>query len=112
LIGGWQESTTNRALRDVVEATVGQRRLAGSSKPAACGRVVLPTACQCAQLRRVLAANALLRDPERRARYDRAAMRSHAASQAAAEATNTRNSSGAVRIPDLTVRFKARGVSA
>jgi hypothetical protein len=28
LIGGWQESTTNRALRDVVEATVGQRRLA------------------------------------------------------------------------------------
>jgi hypothetical protein len=29
LIGGWQESTTNRALRDVVEATVGQRRLAG-----------------------------------------------------------------------------------
>jgi hypothetical protein len=26
LIGGWQESITNRALRDVVEATVGQRR--------------------------------------------------------------------------------------
>jgi hypothetical protein len=29
LIGGWQESTTNLALRDVVEATVGQRRIAG-----------------------------------------------------------------------------------
>jgi curved DNA-binding protein CbpA len=70
----------------------------------------LPSADE--HLRRVLAAYAMLRDPERRARYDRAAMRSHAASQAAAEATNTRNSSGAVRIPDLTVRFKARGVSA
>jgi len=29
LIDRWQESTTNLALRDVVEATIGQRRLAG-----------------------------------------------------------------------------------
>jgi hypothetical protein len=56
------------------------------------------------QLRRVLAAYALLRDPERRARYDRAAMRRRpTAPRAPAVTTNTRNTAAAVRIPGLTV---------
>ena len=62
------------------------------------------------QLRRVLAAYALLRDPQRRARYDRqtarynrAAGRSPTAPRAPAETTNTLNSAGTVRILGLTL---------
>ena len=36
MIGGWQESTTNLTLRDMVEATVGQRR-PRCSEPWGCG---------------------------------------------------------------------------
>ena len=63
------------------------------------------------QLRRVLAAYALLRDPERRAhydrtaiRYDRAAKRSPTAPRAPAE-TTTPNSAVTVRILGVTLRF-------
>jgi curved DNA-binding protein CbpA len=63
------------------------------------------------QLRRVLAAYALLRDPERRARYDRAPKRGPAAPRAPAETTNTPNSAGSVRIPGLTVRFRVKWLS-
>jgi curved DNA-binding protein CbpA len=70
------------------------------------------------QLRRVLAAYALLRDPERRARYDRAAAgddraakRSPTAPRAPAKTTNSPNSAGAVRILGLTVRFGAKWLS-
>ena len=65
------------------------------------------------QLRRVLAAYALLRDPQRRARYDRqtarynrAAGRSPTAPRAPAETTNTLNSAGTVRILGLTLDFR------
>ena len=65
------------------------------------------------QLRRVLAAYALLRDPQRRARYDRqtarynrAARRSPTAPRAPAETTNTSNSAGTVRILGLTFDFR------
>jgi curved DNA-binding protein CbpA len=70
------------------------------------------------QLRRVLAAYALLRDPERRARYDRAvtrydraAKRRPTAPRAPAETTNTPNTAGAVRIPGLNVGFRVRWLS-
>jgi curved DNA-binding protein CbpA len=70
------------------------------------------------QLRRVLAAYALLRDPERRARYDRAATRDDRVAKrgptapgAPAETTNTPNSAGSVRIPGLTVRFRVKWLS-
>ena len=63
------------------------------------------------QLRRVLAAYELLRDPERRARYDRAAMRRPTAPRAPAETTNTRNTAATVRIPGLTVEFRVRWLS-
>jgi curved DNA-binding protein CbpA len=63
------------------------------------------------QLRRVLAAYSLLRDPERRARYDRAAMRRPTAPRAPAETTNTRNTAATVRIPGLTVEFRVRWLS-
>lgn len=69
-------------------------------------------------LRRVLAAYALLRDPERRARYDcaatrddRAAKRRPTAPRAPAETTNTPNSTGAVRIFGVTVAFRATRLS-
>jgi curved DNA-binding protein CbpA len=55
-------------------------------------------------LRRVLAAYALLRDPERRARYDRAAKRSPTAPRAPAEST-TPNSAVTVRILTVTLRL-------
>jgi curved DNA-binding protein CbpA len=60
------------------------------------------------QLRRVLAAYELLRDPERRARYDREAMRRRIVPRAPAEMTNTRKSPAAVRIPGLSVGFRVR----
>ena len=70
------------------------------------------------QLQRVLAAYALLRDPERRARYDRAATRDDSAAKrgpaapgAPAERTGTPNSAGTVRIPGLTVRFRVKWLS-
>src|SRR5262245_30410589 len=70
------------------------------------------------QLQRVLAAYALLRNPERRARYDRlvtrhdrAAKRSPTARRAPAESTNTPNSAGAVRILGLNLGFKVRPLS-
>jgi curved DNA-binding protein CbpA len=70
------------------------------------------------QLQRVLAAYALLRDPERRARYDRAATRDDCAAKrgpaapgAPAERTSTPNSAGRVRIPGLTVRFRVKWLS-
>jgi curved DNA-binding protein CbpA len=63
------------------------------------------------QLQRVIAAYAQLRDPERRARYDRAAKRRPTAPQAPAETTNTRNSAAVVRIPGLTVGFRVRWLS-
>ncbi len=77
------------------------------------------------QLRQVLAAYALLRDPERRARYnrvatlydrvatryDRAAKRRPTASRAPAETTNTPNSAGTVRILGLTLGFKVKPLS-
>jgi curved DNA-binding protein CbpA len=70
------------------------------------------------QLRRVLAAYALLRDPERRARYDRVATRDGRAAKhgptapgAPAETTNIPNSTGSVRIPGLTVRFRVKWLS-
>jgi curved DNA-binding protein CbpA len=55
------------------------------------------------QLRRVLAAYALLRDPERRA-----ALRRPTAPPAP---TNTRKSAATVRIPGLTVGFRVRWLS-
>jgi len=58
-------------------------------------------------LRRVLAAYELLRDPERRARYDRAATRRRTVPRAPAKTTERRSSS-AVRIPGLTVELKVR----
>jgi DnaJ domain len=70
------------------------------------------------QLRRVLAAYALLRDPERRARYDRAATRYDRAAnrrptarRAPAETTNTLNTAGALRILGLTVGVRVRRLS-
>ena len=63
------------------------------------------------QLRRVLAAYALLRDPERRARYDRAAKRRPTAHRAPAETTNTLNTAGALRILGLTVGVRVRRLS-
>jgi curved DNA-binding protein CbpA len=70
------------------------------------------------QLRRVLAAYALLRDPQRRARYDhatkrhdRAAKRGSSAPGAPAGASNAPNSAGNVRIPGLTVRFRVKWLS-
>jgi len=65
------------------------------------------------QLRRVLAAYALLRDPERRARYDRAATRERGptAPAAPAERPSIPNSAATVRIPGLTVRFRVRWLS-
>jgi curved DNA-binding protein CbpA len=70
------------------------------------------------QLRRVLAAYALLRDPERRARYDRAATRYDRAAKrrptarrAPAETTNTLNTAGALRILGLTVGVRVRRLS-
>jgi len=65
------------------------------------------------QLQRVLYAYALLRDPERRARYDRqtarynrrATQRSPTASRGPAEKANT-FSSGSVRILGLTLDFR------
>jgi|SRR5690349_18691376 DnaJ-like protein len=62
------------------------------------------------QLRRVLAAYEMLRDPERRRRYDRASKRIPTASQAPAEKTNTRWYSDG-RIVGLNVRFGARRLS-
>ena len=56
------------------------------------------------QLRRVLTAYALLRDPERRARYDRAAKRSPTAPRAPAE-TIPPNSAVTVRILGVTLRL-------
>ena len=56
------------------------------------------------QLRRVLAAYAMLRDPERRARYDRAAKRSPTAPRAPAE-TTTPTTAVTVRILGVTLRF-------
>jgi curved DNA-binding protein CbpA len=70
------------------------------------------------QLRRVLAAYALLRDPERRARYDRVATRDCRAAkhgptvpEVRAETATTPNPAGSVRIPGLTVRFRVRWLS-
>jgi curved DNA-binding protein CbpA len=70
------------------------------------------------QLRRVLAAYALLRDPERRARYDLAATCDDCAAKsgptvtgAPTERTSTTNSAGRVRIPGLTVRFRVKWLS-
>ena len=51
------------------------------------------------QLSRVLAAYKLLRNPERRARYDRTLQRVHA------------NSTGVVRILGVTLKFNARPLS-
>jgi curved DNA-binding protein CbpA len=62
----------------------------------------LPSADQ--QLQRVVAAYTLLRDPDRRARYDRAAKRSPSAPQAPAE-TITANSAVTVRILGVTLRL-------
>ena len=62
----------------------------------------LPSADQ--QLRRVVAAYTLLRDPEQRARYDRASKRSPTAPQAAAE-TITPNSAVTVRILGVTLHI-------
>jgi curved DNA-binding protein CbpA len=56
------------------------------------------------QLRRVIAAYNLLRDPERRARYDRAAERRSTASRAPAE-TIIPNSAVTVRVLGVTLRF-------
>lgn len=65
------------------------------------------------QLRQVLAAYALLRDTQRRARYDRQAARDNRATQrrptvprAPAEATNTVDLVGKVRILGLTFGFR------
>jgi len=72
------------------------------------------------QLRRVLAAYALLRDPERRARYDRAAARydryrryraanrSPTAPPTPAKTTNNLNWADALGIMGLTVSFRAK----
>lgn len=65
------------------------------------------------QLQRVLAAYALLRDPERRARYDlqtarynrRAAQRGPTPSRGRAETTVRSSSAGSVRILGLTINF-------
>jgi curved DNA-binding protein CbpA len=66
-------------------------------------------------LRRVVAAYALLRDPERRARYDRAfaradsvAERRTSAPRAPAETTSRSNLEGSFRIPGLNVRFRVK----
>jgi len=59
------------------------------------------------QLRRVLAAYELLRDPERRARYDRVAVRRRTVPRAPAKTTR-RKSAAAVRIPGLSVEFRVR----
>jgi curved DNA-binding protein CbpA len=75
------------------------------------------------QLRRVIAAYALLRDPERRARYDRAAtrydryrryrasMRSFTAQRTPAKATGTLNVAGGAGLVELTVRYRAKWLS-
>jgi curved DNA-binding protein CbpA len=75
------------------------------------------------QLRRVLAAYALLRDPERRARYDRAAVRydryrryraanrSPTAPPTPAKTTNNLNWADALGIMGLTVSFRAKRLS-
>jgi curved DNA-binding protein CbpA len=69
-------------------------------------------------LRRVVAAYALLRDPERRARYDRAlaradsvAARRASAPRAPAETTSTSNRAASVRIPGLNVQFRVKWLS-
>lgn len=78
-------------------------------------RQSLPSADE--HLRRLLAAYAMLRDPERRARYDRAATRYDRAAKrrptaprAPAE-TTTPNSAVTVRILGLTVGFRVRWLS-
>src|SRR5262245_6080112 len=63
------------------------------------------------QLRRVLAAYAILRDPERRARYDRAAKSTPTAPGPPAERTSTPNSAGRVRIPGVSVGFRIKWLS-
>ncbi|OBF38621.1 hypothetical protein A5724_09360 [Mycobacterium sp. ACS1612] len=55
------------------------------------------------QLRQVLAAYAQLRDPARRARYDRTVQR--------AKSINTSSSAGTVRILGVTLKFNARPLS-
>src|SRR5262245_5250509 len=60
------------------------------------------------QLRRVLAAYELLRDAERRARYDRAAVRRRLMPRAQAETTHTRKSAAAVRIPGVSIGIRVR----
>jgi curved DNA-binding protein CbpA len=62
----------------------------------------LPSADQ--QLARILAAYDLLRDPERRARYDRAAKRSPTAPRAPAE-TMTPNSTVTLSVLGVTLRL-------
>jgi curved DNA-binding protein CbpA len=69
-------------------------------------------------LRRVVAAYALLRDPERRAHYDRAlargdsvAERRTSAPRAPTETTSTSNLARSVRIPGLNVRFRVKWLS-
>jgi curved DNA-binding protein CbpA len=66
-------------------------------------------------LRRVVAAYALLRDPERRAGYDRAlaradsvAERRTSAPRAPAETTSKSNLERSLRIPGLNVRFRVK----
>jgi curved DNA-binding protein CbpA len=56
-------------------------------------------------LRRVMAAYALLRDPERRARYDRALERA----DSVADRTSKREAS--VRIPGLNIQFRINWLS-
>jgi curved DNA-binding protein CbpA len=60
-------------------------------------------------LRRVVAAYTLLRDPERRARYDRE--RRAAAPRAPSEKTSSPNRARRVRIPGLAVQFRIKWLS-
>jgi curved DNA-binding protein CbpA len=69
-------------------------------------------------LRRVVAAYALLRDPERRAGYDRSQARADSVAQrrkraprAPAETTSKSKLTGSLRIPGLHVRFGVKRLS-
>lgn len=76
----------------------------------------LPSADE--DLRQLITAYTLLRDPERRARYDRATTRDQrptkrgpTAARTPRETTNTANSAGSVRIPGLTITFRVTWLS-
>ena len=63
-------------------------------------------------LRRVVAAYNLLRDPERRARYDRAlAPRRMSAPRASAQSTSRSNVTRSLRIPGLNIQFRINWLS-